>query len=86
MFFPYYHFFLAKVYHKLATKKRDNQEDYLYILFNVYFTCNDYYRLMKCKLEVNDFGCVKEYYDELINALKRFEEQYKICIYEKGRF
>ena len=64
----------------------DNQEDYLYVLFNVYFTCNDYYRLMKCKLEVNDFGCVKEYYDELINALKRFEEQYKICIYEKGRF
>ena len=64
----------------------DNHEDYLYVLFNIYFTCNDYYRLMKSKLEANDFEDVKEYYKELINALKRFEERYKICIYEKGRF
>lgn len=64
----------------------DNHEDYFYVLFNVYFTCNDYYNLMKCKLESNDFEGVKEYYNELINALKLFEERYKICIYEKGRF
>ena len=47
---------------------------------------DDYHKLMKCKLEANDFGSVKEYYDELITALKQFEERYKICIYEKGRF
>lgn len=41
---------------------------------------------MKSKLEANDFEDVKEYYNELITALKRFEKRYKICVYEKGRF
>ena len=60
----------------------NNSDNYVYVLFNVYSTCKDYYKIMKLKLEYNDFIGVKEYYKELKNTLKYFEEKFSIEIFD----
>ena len=60
----------------------NNSDNYVYVLFNVFSTCNDYYKIMKQKLENNDFVGVEEYYKELINKLKYFEEKFNIKVFD----
>lgn len=60
----------------------NNSNNYIYVLFNVYSTCNDYCKIMKLKLESNDFVGVTEYYNELMHSLKNFEEKFNIKIFD----
>lgn len=60
----------------------NNSDNYVYVLFNVYSTCKDYYKIMKLKLEYNDFIGVEEHYKELKNTLKDFEEKFSIKIFD----
>lgn len=60
----------------------NDSDNYVYVLFNVYSTCKDYYKIMKIKLEYNDFVGVKEHYKELKNTLKHFEEKFNIEIFD----
>ena len=60
----------------------NGSDNYIYVLLNVYLTCNDYCKILKQKLENNDFAGVTEYYKELINSLKNFEEKFSIKIFD----
>ena len=60
----------------------NGSDNYIYVLLNVYLTCNDYCKILKQKLENNDFVGVTEYYKELINSLKNFEEKFSIKIFD----
>ena len=64
------------------TTKEYNYYDYVYDLLNVFLKCNNHYKFMKQKLENNDFAGVTEYYKELINSLKNFEEKFSIKIFD----
>lgn len=60
----------------------NGSDNYIYVLFNVYSTCDDYCKILEKKLENNDFVGVTEYYKELIHSLKNFEEKFNIKIFD----
>lgn len=79
------HEYLKGLVSLLSSSDLDNYYiPYVCTLFDIYLKCNDYHTWMKQKFENNDFERVKEYYGELINALKRFEKQFNIKILDNS--